>query len=223
MIYLWILKKKQVEGQNMMETTKYSETELRRLQEEFQVKSKIPKRYYSKTFENFDCAFDPSAKRVFSAIKAYANKFINEYETGRSVVFYGKNGTGKTHLACAVMRHIWIEYQCTSLYSTVSNLVREVHMSYNESHEEDEQSIIDKYIAPHLLVLDEVGMQKNSDSERSILNDVVGGRYNAIKPTIVISNLDKNDVVKYIGGRIMDRLKENGGFSIDFSWKSYRK
>jgi DNA replication protein DnaC len=212
-----------VDRDKIMENTTYSETEQQRLQELFQVKSKIPKRYHSKTFENFDSAFDPSAKRVFTAIKAYANKFINEYDTGRSVVFHGKNGTGKTHLACAVMRHIWMVYQFTSLYSTVSNLVREVHMSYDASHEEDEQSIIDKYIEPHLLVLDEVGMQKNSDSERSIINDVIGGRYNAVKPTIVISNLDKNDVVKYIGGRIMDRLKENGGFSVDFNWESHRK
>ena len=82
---------------------------------------------------------------------------------------------------------------------------------------------IKKYISLDLLVIDEIGVQHGTDDERVLLYQVIDGRYNNIKPTIIISN-SKNPVDDgYLDLRTIDRLKEGGGFSITFSGESYRQ
>ena len=48
-------------------------------------------------------------------------------------------------------------------------------------------------------------------------------RYEKMKPTILISNLSKDDVFKYLGERVADRLREDGGKVLVFDWDSYRR
>ena len=45
------------------------------------------------------------------------------------------------------------------------------------------------FIRPDLLILDEVGVQFGSETEKMILFEIINGRYEQLKPTIVISNL----------------------------------
>ena len=42
------------------------------------------------------------------------------------------------------------------------------------------------------------------------------------KPTILISNLDINDLKEYITERVIDRMREGGGQKIVFNWESNR-
>ena len=44
------------------------------------------------------------------------------------------------------------------------------------------------FIRPDLLILDEVGVQFGSETEKMILFEIINGRYEQLKPTIVISN-----------------------------------
>ena len=44
-----------------------------------------------------------------------------------------------------------------------------------------------------------------------------------MRPTILISNLTEEELGKYIGDRIIDRMKEGQGAVIKFDWESYRK
>jgi DNA replication protein DnaC len=73
-----------------------------------------------------------------------------------------------------------------------------------------------------LLILDEIGVQFGSETERNLLFDVLNERYEDCKPTLLLSNLPKQDVAKYLGERVMDRLREDGGRVVVFDWESHR-
>lgn len=64
-------------------------------------------------------------------------------------------------------------------------------------------------------------MQFGSDAEKLILFEIINGRYEAVKPTILLSNLNIDGLKGYMGERVVDRLRE-GGKADRFDWPSYR-
>ena len=72
-------------------------------------------------------------------------------------------------------------------------------------------------------MLDEIGIQFGSDTERMYLFEVVNRRYENALPTVLISNLDRDKFRDEVGERVIDRLREDGGRMIAFSGESFRK
>ena len=83
--------------------------------------------------------------------------------------------------------------------------------------------VIDAFASPDLLILDEVGVQFGSEFEKQLLFDVLNERYEKLKPSILLSNIPSEQLSDYLGERVTDRLRENGGALIGFNWDSYRK
>ncbi|MDN6682437.1 MAG: ATP-binding protein, partial [Enterobacterales bacterium] len=42
------------------------------------------------------------------------------------------------------------------------------------------------------------------------------------RPTILISNLTREELVTFIGERVLDRMSDGGGCTLAFTWESYR-
>ena len=107
-------------------------------------------------------------------------------------------------------------------YITAWRMIQEIRIGYSAS----DTSIVNQiqlFISPDILVIDEIGVQHGTEDERVLLYQVIDGRYNEVKPTILISN-SKNPVDDgYIDTRTIDRLKEGGGFSMTFNGESYRR
>ena len=80
---------------------------------------------------------------------------------------------------------------------------------------------MEKYCYPGLLIIDEIGVQYGTDSERNILFEVINDRYEDMLPTIMISNLPLNELAPLLGERVVDRMLE-GGAVLSFNWPSYR-
>ena len=86
-----------------------------------------------------------------------------------------------------------------------------------------------------LLILDEIGLQRNNDNERLALNQIIDKRIGCMKPTGMLTNLPAvcnkpvgdpewfENMNNLLGVRIMDRMRSNGGKWISFNWESYRK
>lgn len=67
--------------------------------------------------------------------------------------------------------------------------VRSVKETYAKGSGRTEAQALRDLVDPDLLILDEVGVQFGSDTEKLILFEIINGRYEASRPTIVISNL----------------------------------
>ena len=180
----------------------------------------IPERFKDRTLDNY-IAKTSGQKKALAFAKDYAKNFDQVIKTGRSAIFVGKPGTGKTHLAIGIALSI-MQQQRSTVFVTVQRLIRRVKDSWH-TKAETESEVIDAFASPDLLILDEVGVQFGSEFEKQLLFDVLNERYEKLKPSILLSNIPSEQLSDYLGERVTDRLRENGGSLIGFNWDSYRK
>lgn len=181
----------------------------------------IPERFRDRRLANY-AAKIPEQERALNFAKAYAADFDKICKTGRSALFIGLPGTGKTHLAVGIGLEV-MERGRTVLFTTVMRAVRRVKDTWGRGSRESESEAIAALVFPDLLILDEVGVQFGSDTEKLLLFDILNERYQHRRPTILMSNLPIDEVSAYLGARVFDRLREDGGEFISFTWESYRK
>ena len=181
----------------------------------------IPERFQNRSLQSFIAETDAQTKALEFA-NAYADSFDDALATGRSALFIGKPGTGKTHLAVGIGLRIMHRDNRTVLFTTVMRAIRRVKDTWNRESTESETKAIAGLVFPDLLILDEVGVQFGSDTEKLILFDVLNERYEKRRPTLLLSNLPLDDVKAYLGERVFDRLREDGGEAIPFDWSSWR-
>lgn len=160
-------------------------------------------------------------REVLKIASDYIGDFTTKAVDGASMIFAGNPGTGKTHLACAILNGI-IDQGFTGRYTTGLMLKQAVQNTYQDSAL-SRLEVIREYVNPSLLVLDEVDLMHASEDAQLILWEVISGRYNEVAPTILISNLNKQELTKTIGERIIDRMAENGGQFVALSWESHRR
>lgn len=188
----------------------------------------IPERFREKTFDTFN-AQDDAQKYALEFSKNYAANFGLNLKKGRCALFLGKVGTGKTHLATSICLDLIRQnkdqkgYGRRSIrFTSVSRMLRRIKDTYKKGHDESERQAIEYFTGCDLLVIDEIGVQFGTDYEKNTIFDIINDRYEAVKPTILMSNLTIPEVKAYLGDRAFDRLRENGGEHVVFGWDSYR-
>ncbi len=184
-------------------------------------KSGIPERFQSRTLQTFVAETD-TQRAALAFAQHYADTFDEVLDTGRSALFVGKPGTGKTHLAAGIGLQLMRDQNRTVLFTTVMRAVRRVKDSWTKGSTESESQAIAALSFPDLLILDEVGVQFGSDFEKNLLFDVLNERYEKRRPTILLSNLPVEEVTGYLGERVVDRIREDGGRIVRFTWESHR-
>lgn len=192
------------------------EAQLRRLMD----RAAIPPRFAHCTFDTFKVE-SQEQQTAMAVCKQYAADFRQLHSQGTCLVLRGSIGTGKNHLACAIARQV-NEQGYTCLLLTVAEIIQRVRATWDRQTEETQAEITSRFGDVDLLILDEVGRQYGSESEKIILFQVIDTRYRAMRPTIVLSNLSPGEISDYLGGAAYDRLRENGGKLVNFDWASYR-
>ena len=155
--------------------------------------------------------------------KQKAEQFTGEVIDGGSgcLIMVGNVGAGKTMLATAIADKV-IRAKKRCCIVKVIEIIREIKDSWRKDSESTESGIIDFYSSVRLLILDEVGVQYGSDTEKLMLFEIIDNRYQNMLPTVLVSNLDVEGVKQCIGDRVYDRLRDDGGKVIAFTWGSMR-
>lgn len=180
----------------------------------------IPERFQDRRLDNFEAETE-GQKKALQEARAFADDFERvSYQTGRSMVFIGTPGTGKTHLAIGIALQI-MGSGYSALFITVMRAIRRVKDTWGKGGESESEAI-STIVAPDLLILDEVGIQFGSETEKLILFDILNERYEKRKPCILLSNFTIPEVKAFLGERIFDRLREDGGQVVTFDWESHR-
>jgi len=170
--------------------------------------SQIPPRFKNATFGNFVCKTDKHKMAV---------DFLKK---GKSVALYGKNGTGKTHLAFATLRHLVNNNKGKKVkYILAFELFDRVRNSFNDiSLKTDIDALGDVFY----LIIDEVDKKFGTQTEFLALYKLINQRYNSELKTMLISNAEKEDLIEVIGLASFDRIIEDGS-AINLDGENFRR
>ncbi len=211
-------------------------------------KAEIPVRYWDKTVQSFDLSliealedtsessssldsdafFNPEeirekAGEVKDVCLSYIENLVTNIHDGKSLIFTGGPGTGKTHLACSIAVEA-AQKGIPTLYSLVAKyfqIVEDVRTKkYRGTLEEDKA--LQFYSECDLLVLDKVdkGM---SVSERRSLRSLLDTRYNNRKATFLLTSLPFQELKVVLGPECIDSFRESAAPLLTFIWASNRK
>ena len=141
---------------------------------------------------------------------ADAVHLIKSYVAGNAppiVMLIGPPGTGKTHMLEAVGR-AFLSKSKSVKYALVSSMLD----SLRPSGSDDPRAGIAEYILPHLLILDDLGVEKASDWVMEKLMAIIDDRYRSNRKLLVATNASEVEIIQRLGPRIADRLyDENSG------------
>ena len=151
---------------------------------------------------------DKGNAETLRQVRLYAEHFEEVRKKGVGLFLYGETGTGKTHLACALLRALMPEVR--GIYAMTWQIIRAVKAA---GFQDDPLApLID---AP-VLVIDEIGVQYGSKFEETALYPLIDSRVAERRPTIFISNVqpDTKDAERrgetlrgMLGERLWDRVQ----------------
>ena len=140
-------------------------------------RSGVKPKFFPMTFSDYKAETE-GQKKALAVCKAIASG-----ESSRSAVLAGPNGTGKTMLASLAVK------ERGGFIYKMYEVVMMIKASYKASAREDEMDILARLSKAPLLAIDEVGKQFGSEAERNWLSYLIDERYEAGRPTALISNL----------------------------------
>jgi DNA replication protein DnaC len=180
----------------------------------------IPELHKNCGFDNYN-ATSKEQETVLKLVKYYADTFERQFNEGRCMMFHGTTGTGKNHLASALVNQVIADGYSAQILK-VSDLMSRFKASYNRDSRITEEMISRELVAIDLLVLDEIGASHGSHDEVVQINRLIDNRVTNIKPTITLTNLTTDEFVACLGDRNVDRLRANNAPVLMCYWPSYR-
>lgn len=147
---------------------------------------------------------DGKDKKTMQIARGYVDWFDKNKDTGKGILFLGPTGTGKTFAACCIANAL-----LDKGYSVKVTTFADVSAALQGTWQKDEvYEAIEKY---DLLVLDDLGAERDSSYMDEIVYTVVDKRCTAKKPMIVTSNISAEEFLRannLAKSRVYSRLSE---------------
>lgn len=164
-------------------------------------------------------------------------KLILHEKKGFIFCLIGERGTGKTQLgANLIAKKIYKEVEShvstdryfdplpimPARYIQIMDFFMEMKHSFRKDSLFSEKQVMEKYMKPQLLVIDEITVRGETKWEDDLFVRLIDKRYADEKDTLLIGNLSTSEVLANLGPSIASRMVECGGI-IQCNWPSFRK
>lgn len=157
-------------------------------QQRLVTRARIPRRYEHCRLSNFEAEYS-GAHSSMGGAKLKCEKYVEEYlRLDYGLVFIGRPGVGKTHLAVSVLSELLDRYPISGRFVDYRDLLRDIQESYNPVSETSELQVLRPLLDADVLLLDDLGARRPSpwvfDTVTHLLND----RYNRKRMTLITTN-----------------------------------
>ena len=210
------------EEQEVISASYFREREERDKRQYYHRTSDLPKGFELKTFKNAKC-LNNEEKKFKESFERFCKNFEKIKKLGLGIFMNGTEGTGKTYYSLAIYNELYQKYR---VYRTsLGGIFRRIRSSYSNG-KESEELIFKEIKECELLILDDLGNEKVSESwGKENLFTLFNLLYENNISVIISTNLDAEDLTSftsiYGSAKIIDRIKERCK-PYAFNWESRR-
>jgi DNA replication protein DnaC len=153
----------------------------------------IPERYQGCRLDNFQVRIRGAEEELMRA-RQLASRYVEGFvePDGRfrqgGLLFVGRPGVGKTHLAAAVLLELIRRYRVRGRFEDFTTLIYQIQSTFAASSQLSKSGILEPVMAAEVLVLDELGAQKPSAWVSEVLYLILNTRYTRRLPTLFTTN-----------------------------------
>ena len=154
-------------------------------------------------------------ERPLKIAHRYVERFDLMYQKCQGMLFYGPPGTGKSYLAAAIANEL-IEMQKSIIMTSFVKILDKTAES---------ESLVDSLNQADLLIIDDLGAERETSYALERVYNVIDSRYRANKPMLLTTNLGvdelkNSDNIQY--RRVYDRILEIC-YPVEFTGPSWRR
>ncbi|MFC1552895.1 ATP-binding protein [Candidatus Latescibacterota bacterium] len=178
--------------------------------------SQIPKKYQWMFSEDFEIVSDKA-----SLLIGIANTLKDPgQKVNQGYYIWGPAGSGKTLFACILLQELMLKYGRGGKFIDLSRQffqrLRDSYSATDKSYGETGR-ILDELIDIPFLVIDDFGVQRNTDWEMEMLYNLIDSRYTGERPTIMTSNISIDAFKTNVYGKQDDKSKNGGDKALSIS------
>ena len=165
------------------------------------------------TFENDD----RSNEKLSNMAKRYVDNFVEFSKDGKGLLLYGGVGTGKTYIACMIANAL-IDKGYPVLVTNFARVLSTLQSTF------DKQEYLDSLNQFRLLVIDDLGVERDTSYAKELVYQIVDSRYRSGLPMIITTNLTMQELAtesNIADKRVYDRIIERC-FPVEVTGESRR-
>lgn len=148
----------------------------------------------------------PTMTKQLAKAKEYAEKWDDFSREGIGLLLFGNVGTGKSYAAGCIANAL-IDRMISVLYVDMTDVVNRMQGNFGT----DRDSYLKRITRPDLLILDDLGAERNTSYGKERVFDIVNRRLLSRKPMIITTNIALSVMQKATDlddRRIYDRILE---------------
>lgn len=177
--------------------------------------SLMDSKYREATFSNYRI-FEQNRK-AFRIARKYTDQFPEMLERNQGIIFYGPVGTGKSFTSACIANEL-LDKKVSVIMTSFVKILQNIQM-------QDEAAYISMLNSAKLLILDDLGTERNTDYALEKVYNIIDSRSRASKPMVLTTNLTLSEMleaedIRY--KRIYDRIFETC-FPVEIPGESFRR
>ncbi|MBQ6676044.1 MAG: ATP-binding protein [Ruminococcus sp.] len=153
----------------------------------------------------FDIYKDPAVKANMQKMASFFRRYCKDLKTSdvkRSLLLQGSTGTGKTFFSACIAGEL-IEQGIAVCFGSAFDFFRKAE---DERFKGTQGDTVSTMIEADVLIIDDLGAEFKTKYTESTLYNVLDTRMNLSRPTIISTNLMRDDLRLAYGERVFSRL-----------------